>query len=391
MLSGTECASLAGAIRKKLFGMTPEFDVIVTTNTVHVGYLCGYRSILMDADRYYRSAVVATRDGVLLVTGGSDAAAALEVTGDPARIFRYGEFFVSSHEPGTYYEAMPPAAATFEAAVGAALKAVLKPSHRIGIDAPDRTGFAAIEAHLAGHIAENATSAIVKARAVKLPGEVEVLRLAARVSEAGTQKAIAAARPGMSELELATIISAEIIANGGIPRFIVVTAGLRSALVDAYASPHRLEAGALLRIDIGCTFNGYWADNARTVVMGEPSALQRSRYDAILAGELAQLAALRPGTTAGELFRIGVEATREAGFPTFNRNHCGHGIGVVAHEYPSLNAAHEHVAIEAGMVLCVETPYYEMGWGGMMVEDTVLVTASGYEPLTVADRSLRVI
>lgn len=380
-------ADLAGAIRQKLFAMAPDVDVIVTTNTVHVGYLTGYRSILMDADRYYRSAAVLTRDKTLLVTGASDAAAACEVVRDPSSIFRYGEFFVFAHEPGTYYEAMPPAAATFEAALAAALSSVLKPACRVGVDTPDRGSLAVLEAHATVDI----KAAIMKARAVKLPGEIEMLRFAARVSEAGTQKAIAAARPGMSELELSTIISSEIIAHGGIPRFIVVTSGLRSALVDAYATPHRLEAGALLRIDVGCTFNGYWADNARTAVLGEPTALQRSRYDAILAGELAQLDAIRPGVTAGELYRLGVEGTRAAGFSAFNRNHCGHGIGVVAHEYPSLNAAHDGVLIEPDMVLCIETPYYEMGWGGMMVEDTVLVTASGHETLTVADRALRVI
>ncbi|HET7716908.1 MAG TPA: Xaa-Pro peptidase family protein [Bauldia sp.] len=389
MLTPGDHAARAAAVRERFFRIAAEIDLVVTTNTVHVGYLTGYRSILLDADRYYRMAAVVTRDKVILVTGGSDAAAALEVLGDPASIYRYGEFYVAAHAPGTGYEAMPPAAPSFEEALGKALRSVLVASMRVGVDCPDP----AIR-DLVGTVSGSTTSAtplLVESRSVKLPAEIELLRFASQVAESGMQKAFAAAGVGVSELELATIITSTIIAHGGIPRFTVVTSGERTALVDAYATHRKLKAGDLLRIDVGCTFGGYWADNARTAVIGEPSALQATRYRALQAGEQAQLDAVRPGVTADHLYRLGVDVTRENGFPAFNRNHCGHGIGVVAHEYPSLNAAHAGVAIEQGMVLCVETPYYETGWGGMMVEDTVLVTETGCTPFTVADRTLRVI
>ncbi len=96
-----------------------------------------------------------------------------------------------------------------------------------------------------------------------------------------------------------------------------------------------------------------------------------------------------PGVTAGDLFKLAVEGVRKAGFETYQRSHCGHGLGIGAHEFPTLNSANQDVEIEEGMVLCVETPYYELGWGGMMVEDIIVIREDGNECLTSLPRELR--
>ncbi len=124
--------------------------------------------------------------------------------------------------------------------------------------------------------------------------------------------------------------------------------------------------------------------------MGEPDEVQADRYRAILAGEQAQLEAARPGISAHRLFDIAVSEVAAAGLSPYRRHHCGHAIGTEVYERPVV-APGVTTLLEPGMVFCFETPYYEIGWGGMMVEDAVVVTAEGAEVLTESDRSLRVI
>ena len=203
------------------------------------------------------------------------------------------------------------------------------------------------------------------------------------------EKALRNAAPGVTELELSALIANEIRSGGGNPRFVVVTAGQRAALADAYATMAKLAKGDLLRLDIGCTVEGYWADTARTAVMGAPTREQQERYDALLEGELAQLALAKPGITVGDLFNVAVETVRKGALPNYQRTHCGHGIGIGAHEFPTLNAANQNVELQEGMVFCVETPYYEIGWGGMMVEDMIVIRPSGNERLTNLPREMQ--
>jgi Xaa-Pro aminopeptidase len=146
-----------------------------------------------------------------------------------------------------------------------------------------------------------------------------------------------------------------------------------------------------VRFDVGCTYDGYWSDIGRTAVVGEPSDLQASRYRAILAGETAQLEVVRAGITGKELFDAAVDAVEAAGLAPYRRHHCGHGIGTSVYEPPSVSPMGADAVLREGMVLCVETPFYQIGWGGMMVEDCFMVTAQGCQLLTSTDRHMRVI
>lgn len=389
MLFREDLKRIADKARAKAFAQCGEpADIIISADPMHVGYLCGYRSVMLDVDRHYRTAVIATLDGAYLVTGAGDTAPALEVMRDPSRIFRYGVFYVSHSGAGADLSALPKSEGSFADALRAAVAAVVKPHHVVGLDAATDWEMQQLKA-VVGNRHFEARSAIIKARSVKLPEEIAKMRHAAAITEAGMERAFAEAKEGLSELELSTIISSSIIAGGGIPRFIVVTAGQRSALADAYASASKLRRGDLLRVDIGCTFDGYYADTARTAVIGEAAPDQQQRYQALLQGELAQLDLARAGVTAGELFDVAVNTVRKGALPNYQRGHCGHGLGLAPHEFPTLNPANRDVEIVAGMVLCVETPYYEIGWGGMMVEDIILVQEGGNERLTKMPRELR--
>jgi Xaa-Pro aminopeptidase len=382
--------TIADKVRVKVFAAGEQAgDVIITTDPTHVGYLTGYRSILFDLMRDYRSAAIVSRDKAVLVTGASDVAAALEVLRDPGCIYRYGVFFFeSSGEGGVDFAALPKLASTFADALRDAIAATIKPHHKVGIDCANAAEAQDLK-NLVGPQSFDARPAIMKARRTKLPEEVEKIAHAAAISERGLEKAFAQARAGVTELELSTIIAGEMRAGGGIPRFVVVTCGDRSALADAYATPAKLKQGDLVRFDIGCTVDGYWADMARSAVVGEPTREQQQRYDALLQGEQAQRELARSGVPAGDLFKVAMERVRQGALPDYKRSHCGHGIGIDVHEFPTLNAANQAVELEDGMVLCVETPYYQIGWGGMMVEDMIVIRPSGHETLTHLPRDMR--
>ena len=125
-------------------------------------------------------------------------------------------------------------------------------------------------------------------------------------------------------------------------------------------------------------------DVARMAVVGEPGEREQRAYDAVEAGVQAALDAIRPGVEGGAVFEAAVTAVRAAGLPEFRRHHVGHGIGLEPAEAPWLRPGGD--TLEAGMVLRVETPYYELGGFGVNVKETVLVTRGG---ATVVNRSHR--
>ena len=161
-------------------------------------------------------------------------------------------------------------------------------------------------------------------------------------------------------------------------------------LADVYASDRALAPGDLIRFDLGCVYQGYRSDIARTAVLGTPSGKQRRYYDAARDGEQAAIAAMKPGVAVSHIFEVAMRVTREHGMPHYERHHVGHGIGLEPYDPPTINAATTS-ALESGMVFCVERPYYEHGWGGVQVEDAVEITATGARRLTRSSQDLRIL
>jgi Xaa-Pro aminopeptidase len=115
-------------------------------------------------------------------------------------------------------------------------------------------------------------------------------------------------------------------------------------------------------------------------------------HAALVEGQQRALDGIRPGVAACEVFQLAVDGVRRAGIPSYDRSHVGHGIGIAGAGYdlPSL-APSDETLLEPGMVLCVETPYIEVGYGGLQVEDMIVVTEAGYRPLTHLERQLQVV
>ncbi|MBB3773995.1 Xaa-Pro aminopeptidase [Angulomicrobium tetraedrale] len=377
-------ASLAQRHRARVLALAGEDGLMVATSAPNVVYCSGYRSMGYDTDPAQRMAAVFTGDEWILVGPMADLWAAQEAAGSGLRYFGYRTFFFDDAEARDTTDTRVVSFATYEEALAAAIAALAGARRALAIEGPPP---AMLPAGLAVLPPEDTAALFRRARTIKDADEIALLRYATRETENALAAALAQARAGVSELDLAAEISAWMIRTGIRPGFIAVTSGPRAAFADAHAAPRRLAPGDLLRIDIGGSFQGYWSDTARSAVVGEPSAEIRGVDAAIVAGQRAALALVGPGARSDVLFRATVEAVRAAGLPHYRRHHVGHGLGLDSHEYPTLGPENP-VTLEPGMVVNIEAPYYRPGWGGIMYEDTLVITEDGTDRLTRLDAGL---
>lgn len=377
--------NLAIARRSKLFALLgDDIGAAISCDPPTKGYLSGYHS-MSDPYPSYHSAAVASRDKTALVVSAADAGPALEILGDPTLVFRYGLFYFERSADGPAVEYDAPGFGTFEEAVMAAVSGLAPKGLKLGVDGS--RGADLITLLGAGRPVVDISDAVIRSRATKLPGELVRLRRATQLVEAGIDAIRREFKVGMSEWELAGLVASEMVRGGGLPEFISLTTGPRSALADAYPTWRKIQAGDLVRLDAGCVVDGYKSDMARSFVVGDASKLITTRYKAIAEGLEAELSAVRCGAKVRDVYLAAVNATRGAGIPSYRRHHCGHGIGLSGYDYPLINEASEALLAD-GMCLCVETPFYELGWGGMMIEDTIRVTDKGFDPITTIPRQL---
>ena len=224
-------------------------------------------------------------------------------------------------------------------------------------------------------------------RSVKTPEEMNRLLEVARVAERALITAMKMVTPGVTELELERAYRKSLADQGAYYIFGMIGAGERSALPNARPTSHRLQDGEVVRFDVGACFEGYFADLARSVVAGKASDRDKTVYRTVVEAEEKTIGLIAPGIKASDLFNVGEQTVRNAGYPTYKRHHVGHGIGLEVHEAPVLSPANT-TDLKPGMVLCVEIPYYIYKIGGYHVEDEVIVVPGGHRVLTSCCKEL---
>jgi Xaa-Pro aminopeptidase len=224
-----------------------------------------------------------------------------------------------------------------------------------------------------------------KIRMKKTKEEIVRVKQSAKILQKAINCAMEQARKGITEMDLAKVFEKAIIDQGARISFTVIGFGARSAYPNAQPSKRKLRIGDIIRFDVGCTWKYYYGDIARSIVFGKPTDKQRRYYEAISKGEEKAIEAIKPGIRASEVFNIAINTIRGI-IPHYKRHHCGHGIGLEVYEQPLISPSND-CELEEGMTLCIETPYYELGWGGLQVEDEILVTDDGIELLTYKDMS----
>lgn len=234
---------------------------------------------------------------------------------------------------------------------------------------------------------------VEQARMIKDASEIAILRDAAARLERVLPPVLAEVRPGVTERTIAAAIEAS-MREAGYERMAfdtIVASGPHSAMPHYRAGTRTLAAGDLLVLDFGGVLDGYCCDLTRTVSIGPPSREARRVYDAVRDAHAAAIAAVKPGVDTSAVDAAARDLLRERGLGEAFGHGTGHGLGLDVHEEPRIGKPRADVpplALAAGMVFTIEPGAYLPGFGGVRIEDDVLVTESGCDLLTSFSREL---
>lgn len=230
---------------------------------------------------------------------------------------------------------------------------------------------------------------IEKLRMVKDATEIALIRASVQTNSRALAQALKRLRVGMTEAGFAAEIdyqSRKLGAEG--PSFdTIVAAGERAALPHAHPGAAKIGPGMLL-IDMGAFQEGYASDMTRMVHLGPARPKYKKAYQAVLEAQLAAIDAIRPGVKTSVVDKAARDVLKGYGMDKEFIHSTGHGLGLEIHEPPRIGRKDKAVLLE-GMAITVEPGIYIEGWGGIRIEDTVLVTAGGCEILTPTSKELR--
>ncbi|MEG0318394.1 MAG: aminopeptidase P family protein [Niameybacter sp.] len=237
---------------------------------------------------------------------------------------------------------------------------------------------------------------VEKLRQIKDEEELKKLAEAERIGDLAFSKIIPfitmAYKNGLTEADIALELERIMRMNGaGSTSFSsIVAAGAKSSLCHAVPGKETLHPGDFVVMDFGCRYEGYCSDMTRTIVIGKPSDKHQEIYQTVLKAQLAALEAIKPGLTGKEVDAVARNIIKDAGYGDYFGHGLGHSVGLDIHENPRFSTTEERV-IEKGMVLTVEPGIYLPGFGGVRIEDMVVVTDTGICNLTHSTKELIVI
>jgi Xaa-Pro aminopeptidase len=233
---------------------------------------------------------------------------------------------------------------------------------------------------------------IEQLRTVKSPAEIARIRRSVETNSHAFEQAVARVRPGMKEQDLAADLEYRMRRLGAEkPSFeTIVAAGVRSALPHAQPTAARFAHGELIVVDMGALQEGYCSDMTRMLFLGTPGAKVKRTYKAVLEAQLAGIDAVRPGARTASVDAAARKVLKGYGLDEAFIHSTGHGLGLEIHEPPRLGKR-DKGRLQAGMAITIEPGVYLEGFGGIRIEDTVLVTDGGCEILTPTAKELRVI
>jgi Xaa-Pro aminopeptidase len=222
-------------------------------------------------------------------------------------------------------------------------------------------------------------------RLLKDEDELKILRRAIAISDRAFNETLPMIKPGVTEKYIAWEIERRIREFGGeaLAFDTIVASGPNGATPHAVPGDRVLQEGESLIIDMGARYQGYNSDMTRTVCVGGPTPRFKEIYNIVLEAQLRACEAIRPGLTGQAADAVARDIITSYGYGEFFGHSLGHGIGLAVHEPPSLRKGSE-VGLAPNMVHSVEPGIYLNGWGGVRIEDLVLVTPDGYENLTGA-------
>ena len=239
-----------------------------------------------------------------------------------------------------------------------------------------------------------------KLRMVKEEGEIDCIRKAIKISEGALDEITPMIVPGVSEADIAVELEYVMKKRGSdpIPFPIIVASGENGAIVHATPGLRKLKKGDLLLIDFGAVFKGYSSDqtityqisNGGTIVGAKDKGDKRKIFEVVRSAQREGIVRARSGVPVKEVDEAVREFIDEKGFGEYFTHSTGHGVGLNVHEPPAISSLCDDV-LAAGMVITIEPGIYIPGWGGVRLEDMILITEDSPKVLTTIPKSFKVL
>lgn len=226
-------------------------------------------------------------------------------------------------------------------------------------------------------------------RRIKAPEEIECVRNAARIADRAFHEILNYLKPGVTEKDVERELQYLIKKLGaddiGFP--LIIASGLNTSMPHAVPSDKIIEIGDFVTFDMGALYKGYRSDMTRTVVVGEATPRQREVYNLVLRSQEASVSTIRAGVDGKLPHAVAREILEKSGVEGVFEYGVGHGVGLDIHEDPFMSPRCPH-SLEIGNIVTVEPGVYIPGWGGIRIEDTVVVTDRGNQILTLTPKEL---
>jgi Xaa-Pro aminopeptidase len=226
-------------------------------------------------------------------------------------------------------------------------------------------------------------------RKVKDKQEIELMRKAGELTSSGMKAASEAVKPGVKEYEVAAEIEYAMRkgGSGGTAFETIVASCLSSAFPHGGCSDREIRRGDFVIVDIGATYKYYCSDMTRTFVAGKPSAKQQKIYNIVRTAQEIAFTIMKAGVAVSDVDSAARKVIADAGYGDYFVHRLGHGVGLEVHELPTLSQMSKDLLV-AGNVVTIEPGIYLPGFGGVRIEDTVLVKRNDAEKLTIGPYSL---
>lgn len=227
-------------------------------------------------------------------------------------------------------------------------------------------------------------------RQVKDAAEIECIRRACRIADDAFAKILPVIKPGVREVDIAAELEYFMRRLGSERAAFttIVASGWRGSLPHGTASDKKICAGELVTFDFGAMFKGYCSDITRTVCVGKASAEQRKIYDAVKAAQAYGLEVITAGKSGKDIDAAVRDRLTASGYGDYFVHGLGHGVGLEIHEEPRLSKLSKSENLLPNMIVTDEPGVYIENFGGVRIEDTVLVTSGAAQPLTRSPKIL---
>lgn len=226
-------------------------------------------------------------------------------------------------------------------------------------------------------------------RIIKQPNEIENIKKAVDISDRAFLHILNYIKTGVSEKDIELELEHYMKKNGAesLSFDTIVASGSRTSLPHATPTQRKFEYGDFVLLDFGCKVNGYCSDMTRTVIIGEANEEQKKIYNIVLEAQKKALDFIKAGKKTNDVDAIAREYIKQNGYGDNFGHGLGHSVGIEVHEEPRISPSCE-VELKSGMVVTVEPGIYVEGFGGVRIEDLVIVTENGIENLNKSPKEL---